>query len=183
MKLLSRRAVFAVGVVGLLGASWLATRAMSQRTPEAGTLYVDENEEPQIAGQPLNPERVSLVRLIAERERYDGKEVVTQGFLVWACECQALFLSREDAFYGLSHNGLVLDGTVRSSDAKEDLRTVLKRSHLQYVTLSGTFHKQARGHLGAYYAGKLTDLLIHRIERKKEEIPFLRIKEAEKGRP
>jgi hypothetical protein len=69
MRLLSRRLLSAVGVLALVGLSWLAVTARSQEKRAPGTLYVDENGDPQIAGQPPPPERVSLVRLIAEPKR------------------------------------------------------------------------------------------------------------------
>jgi hypothetical protein len=109
--------------------------------------------------------------------------VTTQGFFVFACEDEALYISREDAFHGLGYNGLVLDGSVHSSDGKEDSRATVKECHLQYVTLEGTFHKLGRGHLHAYYAGALRDLTIIRIHRKFDDIPPLRTKEPEKGGP
>ena len=183
MTLLSKRVLSAVGVLALVGISWLAVTARSQEKREPGTLYIDENGEPRIVGQPPPPERVSLVRLIAEPERYDGKRVATQGFFVFAYEHEALYISREDAFFGLHYNGLVLDGSVHSSEAKEGPRATVKKCHLQYLTLEGTFHKLGRGHLNAYYAGALKDLVIVRIEHRFDDIPPLRTKEPEKGQP
>jgi hypothetical protein len=180
MKLPTARAVFVVATLAA-GASWFAMKAVSQDKSDTGALYVDDSGEPQVVGHPLNPERVSLVRLISDGERYDGKEVVTQGFFVYAYEQQALYLSRDDAFHRLGHNGLILDGTLGSSEPKEDARTIIKKSHLRYVTISGTFHRPGRGHLNAYYAGELTDVLIQQVHREIDDIPPLRSKDSEKA--
>ena len=145
---------------------------LPQEKPKAGDVYLDENEEPQIVGRPLNPERVSMVRLIANREQYDGKRIVTQGFFVYAYENMGLYLSREDAFNGLSHNGFVFDGSLRSSEPNEDPRTVVYDSHLHYVTVAGTFHKLGRGHLDAYFAGTLSDLIVYRVDAKSRGTPY-----------
>ena len=183
MRQLGTRVVVVIVVLGVVGASWFGLKALSQEKLKTGTIYIDENGDFQVAGDPPGPERVSLVRLIADRERYDGRKVETQGFFVWAYEDTSLYLSREDAFNGITHNGLVLDGTLRSADPDVDARAIRTKSHLQYVTVSGTFHKQGRGHLGLYYAGKLADLVIQRIERKSENIPLMRMKEVEAAPP
>ena len=154
---------------------------MSQEKQKAGEIYLDENEEPQVVGQPPHAVLVSMVRLIAERERYDGKRIVTQGFFVYAYENAGLYLSREDAFNGLSYNGLVFDGPVNSSEANEDEVATITKSHLHYVTIAGTFHKLGRGHLGSYYAGTLSDLVVYRVERNHGEPPIIRMKRAEKS--
>jgi hypothetical protein len=182
MQLLSNRVLSAAGVLALVGISWLAVTARSQEKREPGTLYVDENGEPRIVGQPPGPEHVSLLRLIANRERYDGKEVITQGFCVRSYENTGLYLSREDAFHDLTLNGLVLDGGVGSDVPGEDPRITLKRTHLQYVTIAGRFHKLGIGHLHSFYGGALTDLVLYNVRRTFDDIPPLRTKEPEKGR-
>jgi hypothetical protein len=173
------RGVIALAIVGTVAAMSLTMRAMSQERREAGSIYIDENGDMQVAGRPPGPERVSLVRLIADPARYDGKEVVTQGLFVWAYENTSLYLSRDDALNNLSYNGLVLAGTVHSSYAGKDLITALKEGHLQYVTIRGTFHKLGRGHLSRYYSGTLTDIEIQQIHRQADKIPLLRMKELE----
>jgi hypothetical protein len=178
MTLLKRLALVGVAVALGVGASLLALSTMPQDKAETETLYLDENEEPQILGQPQSTERASLIRLLANPDRYTGKDVVTQGFFVWAFEHRAIYLSREDAFYHLSQNGLVLEGSLHSSEPNEDARTVMKKYHLQYVTVAGTFHGSGRGHLNVYYGGSLSNLVICGIHRKADEIPPLRTKDA-----
>jgi hypothetical protein len=167
-----------VVILGVFASSYVAVRSSSQeKLANEVQGYIDDNGEPQIVGAPLNPERVSLVRLIAERERYDGKVVVTQGFFVYAFEQKALYLSREDALYDLSYNALLLDGSLHSAELNEDARATMKKAHMQYVTISGTFHKLGRGHLDSYHAGTLMDMTIYDVRRKAADIPILRTKD------
>jgi len=51
----------------------------------------------------------SLIRLIATPEEFDGKMVFTYGFATIGFERNYLFLSREDAEYGLLTNAVLLD--------------------------------------------------------------------------
>jgi hypothetical protein len=183
MKLSSTRVFFAVALLTSLVVSWLALTARSQDKRPPGTYYLDENEEMQVVGQPPRPQHVSLLRLIANRERYDGKEVITQGFCVQSYENMGLYLSREDAFYDLTLNGLVLRESVRSDVSGEAPTITLKKTHLHYVTVAGIFHKLGMGHLHSFYGGALTDVVLYDVHRKFDDIPPLRTKDPEKPRP
>ena len=182
MKRITGCPVLLAAIAALSLVACLAVKVLSQgqTTPEARP-YIDENGEPQIVGQPLNPERVSLVRLIVNRERYDGKRVETQGFFVWAFEHMVLYISSDDAWHGLSYNGLSVGGSVGSGEPGEGPNAVGEKAHLQYVTVVGTFHKLGDGHLNIRYAGGLTDIVVRRVHRKSPAIPAIRSGPASKG--
>jgi hypothetical protein len=175
--------VIALAIVATIAASSLTMRAISQERREAASTYIGENGDRWVAGGPAGAERVSMVRLIADPARYDGKEVVTEGFFVWAYEDRSLYVSRDDALNFLDYNGLVLSGTVRSSCAGKDLRTSLTEGHLHFVTVQGTFHKLGRGHLNSYYSGTLSDIEIRQIHRQADKIPLLRMEDPEDAPP
>jgi hypothetical protein len=160
-------------VVGIVGLFCLTRSARPQeKTREPGQVYVDENGQSQIVGQPLLAEQVSLAGIIANRLKYDGKEVMTQGFLVYAFERMAIYVSREDALNGLSYNGVWLDG-FNLRGPVEERRDILHKSHMHYVTVVGTFHKVGNAHLGHHFGGGLSDLIICGVERKVDDIPPL----------
>jgi hypothetical protein len=105
----------------------------------------------------------SLVSVLANPEKYDGKRITVTGFLHVQFEDSGLYLSKEDADYLITENAL----WVRySTDAKLDWRcgekfpSTLGLSYFdrRYVTLSGTFNMKERGHMGAF-SGVLEDVV------------------------
>jgi hypothetical protein len=173
MKLICRRLAFCIAVVGVLGGLYIANNVRLQERPRAkGQSYFDENGQAQVEGEPPQREKVSLSGLIANRAKYDGRPVETQGCLVYAFEHMALYVSREDAFNGLSYNGAWIDG-FNDREWNEENKQLLLKSHLQYVTVTGTFHRVGHAHLGHHYGGALSNLLICGIERKVSDIPPL----------
>ena len=93
------------------------------------------------------PESVSLIRLIATPEAYDGKFVRVEGYLHNKFEDSALYLSKDDADYLVGQNGLWV--TYGSVTYKQSLAADGKP-----VLLEGTFNKSGHGHMGMF-AGEL----------------------------
>jgi hypothetical protein len=60
-------------------------------------------------GENAHVEDVSLVSLIANPQRYDGKRVRTYGFAVFKFEEQALYLSEADAAHVMTLNATWID--------------------------------------------------------------------------
>jgi hypothetical protein len=91
------------------------------------------------------PSHVSIVQLLANPDRYDGKKIQVDGFLCVQFENQAIYLSGEDAEFGMTSNGfwVAFNGTaiLRDEAAAHD------RKH---VFIEGRFNKNERGHLGLW---------------------------------
>lgn len=73
----------------------------------------------------------SLVELIVQPERFDGKRIVTQGIAVIEFEGNAVYLSSESADHGAAMNGIRL--RLKNDKALEHL-------NMKWIFVSGTFH-------------------------------------------
>jgi hypothetical protein len=96
--------------------------------------------QPLIAAEPLD---VSLVRLIANPEDYDGKIVRVIGFVRLEFEGDAIYLHQDDCRHGIPKNGLWIDVT-------DEVRKKRKDYDQKYVLLEGTFSAKDRGHFGLW---------------------------------
>jgi hypothetical protein len=90
---------------------------------------------------------VSLLALIAEPAKYDGRKVAVTGYLRLEEEGDAVYLHEEDYRQGLTSNGLWVN--VGSACAKTPDQ--------QYVRLEGTFDAKDQGHLNLW-SGALKDV-------------------------
>jgi hypothetical protein len=94
-------------------------------------------------------QEVSVIALLADPTKYDGKHVRIIGFLRLEFEGNAIFLHREDFEYAISKNALWID---RPEDLSErQVAEVNKR----YVICEGTFNAKEHGHMGMF-GGALT---------------------------
>jgi hypothetical protein len=98
-----------------------------------------------------DPEVVSLIRLIAAPQQYDGKRVVVIGVPRIDFESYGLYLHKEDFDQGLTKNAL----WIVVPNGKDDEWKALEG---QYVLVDGTFSVQNTGHMGMYSGaiGKIT---------------------------
>ena len=92
---------------------------------------------PAWAGSGYEP--VSLVSLIADPHRYEGKRVAVSGYAVFGWESSLLFLSPYDAQEGIVLNAIQLD-TAQSPEEK--LRMWREFLDHETITVEGTFHYQ-----------------------------------------
>jgi len=94
---------------------------------------------------------VSLIRLIANPERYDGKPVMLEGIAHFDSKngINAIFLTRDDKRAGNGLNGifLVFASSVPNMDHLND----------RYVLARGIFHADMKGRLSSFSAS-LTDV-------------------------
>jgi hypothetical protein len=81
----------------------------------------------------------SMLNLVANPEKYDGKRVATVGFLEIESNRSTLYLHREDRDHNLLVNGLNVVFDPELTDADD------ARFNLIYVYLSGTFDAKDRG--------------------------------------
>lgn len=104
------------------------------------------------------PQRVTLVQLIANPEKFDGKLVRVIGFLCLRFEGNVLYLHREDYDHAIIGNGIWVNVTPEITKHTEAL-------HMHYVLLEGIFDSTSRGHR-LMWSGGLT-----RIQRAEAWLP------------
>ncbi|QEL15524.1 hypothetical protein [Limnoglobus roseus] len=93
------------------------------------------------------PLDVSLVRLIADPERFRGRLVRVIGYLVFEFEGNALYLHGDDALFSISANALAVEAT-------QDMRE--RRTSLGgYALLEAAFDPDVTGHRGVFSSGGL----------------------------
>lgn len=102
-------------------------------------------------------QKISMIALIANPEKYNGCLVRLKGFLNLEFEGDGLYLHKDDYELGISKNGLWLE----VEGAQLDLGWA-KRCNRQYVILEGTFQMENKGHM-ASFSGSLNN--ITRIDR------------------
>jgi hypothetical protein len=90
--------------------------------------------------QPID---VTMVQLIANPEKFDGKLVRVIGFLRLEFEGDALYLHREDYEISILGNGIWVDAT-------PEINKQSKILNMHYVLLEGTFSAKDRGHMGMW---------------------------------
>ena len=83
---------------------------------------------------------VSIIQLIANPEKYDGKRIKVAGYVNLEFEGTALYLGREDFEHGLLKNALWLE-------MKSDRGGTF---HKEFVSMIGTFDMKIKGHFGSY---------------------------------
>ena len=93
--------------------------------------------------QALEPTSVTLVQLIANPEKFDGKLIRVIGFLRLEFEGDVLFLHREDYENALLGDGIWVDTTPEVMKQKAAL-------NMNYVLLEGIFSSSDRGHMGMW---------------------------------
>jgi hypothetical protein len=96
------------------------------------------------------PANVTLVQLIANPEKFDGKLVRVIGFLRLEFEGNVLYLHREDYDHAIFGNGIWVDVTPEMTKHREVLQ-------MHYVLLEGIFNSKNRGHMGMW-SGSLTKI-------------------------
>lgn len=92
-------------------------------------------------------ENVSIIRIIANPEKYYGKRLTVSGYMITEFEGTAIYLSREDFDNRIHKNSIFL-----LIGKGYDYQYYNK----EYVTLDGTFI-EGNGHMGLY-SGMLKDV-------------------------
>jgi hypothetical protein len=97
---------------------------------------------------PGNESNPSIVHLLAHPDRYHGKKIQVEGYILVRFEGTAIYLSREDAEYGITSNGFWVDFDPKAVPFKGN--TGPKEFDKKYVHIEGTFDRDGRGHLGLW---------------------------------
>ncbi|SEN56058.1 hypothetical protein [Niastella yeongjuensis] len=90
-------------------------------------------------------ENVSLVKLIANPEKYNGKRIQVIGYLHLEFEGKAIYLHEEDFKHAISENSFWVNFSSKLAE-KQDL----KKFNNKYVIVIGTFNANERGHMGMF---------------------------------
>jgi len=93
--------------------------------------------------QAQEPTDVTLVRLIASPEKFDGKLIRVIGFLRLEFEGNVLYLHREDYENAILGDGIWVDVT---SEMRKQSGTL----NMNYVLLEGIFSARDKGHMGMW---------------------------------
>lgn len=140
-----------LAAVGIFALS-MAISAGSMRLYDASSRRPYDPQAHEFARQiSLQYEPVSLVALLANPERYDGRRVFVSGFVSLEFEDCGLHLDRTAYEAGLQRNAIWLDRPkwLNSRDTQ--------RLSQRYADVAGTFEASGRGHMGSY-SGTLTQL-------------------------
>lgn len=89
------------------------------------------------------PVDVTMVQLIANSEKFDGRLVRVIGFLRLEFEGNVLYLHREDYENAILGDGVWVDTTAEVMKQSKTL-------NMQYVLIEGTFSSSDRGHMGMW---------------------------------
>lgn len=102
-------------------------------------------QQPPGLPDPDRPLAVSLIRLIANPDAFDGKRVRVFGYVRVEHEGTAVYLHREDYVRGLSKNGLWL---AASDSAPAGSREAAVQN--RYALVEGRFNTKKTGHMGLW---------------------------------
>jgi hypothetical protein len=94
---------------------------------------------------PFNEFDISLIKLIANPEKYDGKLVQVRGYLNLEFEGNAIYLHKEDYSKSLTDNGFWVNFSKEISE-KKNINDYSKK----YVIIVGTFDMKSLGHMGLF---------------------------------
>ena len=96
------------------------------------------------------PTNVTLVQLIGNPQKFDGKLIRVIGFLRLEFEGNVLYLHREDYENAILGDGIWVDVTPTMQKQSGTL-------NMSYVLLEGTFDSKDKGHLGMW-SGAITSI-------------------------
>jgi hypothetical protein len=94
---------------------------------------------------------VSVLRLIANPQPYDGKRVRFIGFLRLEFEGDAIYLHREDYQHQISQNALWIN--LPHDMTKQEQQAV----NMHYVICAGVFQASKHGHMGMF-SGEIAEI-------------------------
>jgi hypothetical protein len=125
--------------------------------------------------QQVQPLRSSLLQLIANPEKYDGRLVSIVGYLTFGQEGDGLYLHKEDYENGIDADGLVVERTRQMLKDREKL-------YDNYVLIVGVFQRQE---LPAIYisTGRITDIQKCELWSRPEHPRTERLKQLETPQP
>ena len=112
-----------------------------------------------VAGQTERPIRVSIISLIANPERYEGKLIQLQGLVTVKFELNAVWLGADSLKHLDVDNAIAL--RLSGDGEPEDLAERAKQYDEKFVPIVGRFTAEEHGHLSLYPG----EILVERIGR------------------
>ena len=94
---------------------------------------------------------VSIIQLISNPEKYDGKIIYVEGFIKIEFEGTALYLHQQDFEHRISKNAIWLN------ISREDLYGLINECSEKYGSIIGLFKSEPKGHFGMF-SGTITDI-------------------------
>lgn len=88
---------------------------------------------------------VSIISLIANPEKYDGKRIQVIGYLHLEFEGDAIYLHEDDFKHSISENSFWVNFSSKLTK-KQDPKILNNK----YVIMIGTFNAQENGHMGMF---------------------------------
>ncbi|MES1220987.1 MAG: hypothetical protein ABUT20_36140 [Bacteroidota bacterium] len=98
-------------------------------------------------------ENVSLVKLIANPEKYDSKRIQVIGYLHLEFEGDAIYLHKEDFNHRISANSLWVNFSSKLTKKRD-----LSKFNNKYVIIIGTFKADEKGHM-SMFGGTLDNIV------------------------
>lgn len=135
------------------------TLAQDDKSPE-----VPASDRLLVEKFPNSTSMPSLVQVLANQDHFDGKTIRLSGFLTVGFEDSAIYLSKDDALYHITANGLWIEFEQESPIANNATDFDNK-----YVVLSGKFKKGHRGHL-SLWQGSLVEVKEARLLPKRKSV-------------
>ena len=138
-------------VVGCDSEDLSEVRAPADNTPAVADLRCESDPR-----KPCERYHLSLIELIAQPEKYDGKRVQVEGFAELRFEANALYVSRDAWENHLAKSAVWLEEPTNQTPGATKFRW-----NRRYVTVAGTFSATDTGHMGAY-SGALRSISFYR---------------------
>ena len=101
--------------------------------------------------QTNEPFEVSIIQLLANPEKYDGKSVILIGYARIEFEGDSIYLQSEDAKNWLVFNALWLN-------IPKEIREQRDKYNDKYVVISGKFNAKNHGHMNLFKGGAIENI-------------------------
>jgi hypothetical protein len=101
--------------------------------------------------EPSDWETISLIKLLAAPEKYEGRKLVVSGYIVDRFECVAIYPTQEFATHDLYLSGVWLDFDKKNLEVWADGKTLKYHSlDNKYASVAGIYTQKLRGHMGLF---------------------------------
>ena len=100
---------------------------------------------------------VSMIKLLANPERYNGKRIILHGYLNLEFEGNALYFHKDDYLQNILKNSVWVN-------LNDKIAEQAHKYNKAYVTILGTFDNEDTGHMGVFGGGlkNITNISISR---------------------
>lgn len=136
-------------LVGIVCFSALVALSTAKTKSPAGLVGSTASSSSTVAQDELD---VSMIKLLANPEKYQGRKVRIIGFVRLEFEGNAVYFHQDDFKHGISKNALWIN-------TNKEIETARQKYDQKYVLIQGTFNAQFHGHMGLFGGA------IYQIER------------------